>query len=61
MEWDFTVFDLTQYFVRNLPDDEAYRHIRVAILSSFMQDPHTTHPLNLSSVRFLQQMWRIVT
>jgi len=39
MEWDFTVFDLTQYFVRNLPDDEAYWHIHVAISSGFTQDP----------------------
>jgi len=33
------VFDLTRYFVRNLPDDEAYRHICVAISSGFTQDP----------------------
>jgi len=38
-EWDFTAFDLIHYFVRNLPDDEAYRHIRVAVSSGFAQDP----------------------
>ena len=43
-EWDFMAFDLTCYFVWNLPDDEAFHHVHVAVLNGFAQDPPSYPP-----------------
>ena len=43
-EWDFTAFDLIRYFVRNLSNDEAFHHVRVAVSTGFAQDPPSYPP-----------------